>query len=115
LTETHLKGPDIDRPLVGGSLLDIAFKSKDSKRRLLINTVDAKASGEPSKREAAAAERIIVNKKSGDILVLIPKPRQNETIDMAALKDFLRPLFQEIQRPQDDSDPRNIPELFKWR
>ena len=113
LPETHLKGPDDAKPLRKGSFLDVTFKSRDTKRRLLINTIDTKADRvTPSKREAEAAARIIANKNSGDILVHIRKLRNDETLDMKELKKFLRPLFEEIARPADEKTIENLPRLW---
>ena len=91
----------------------MTFQSRDTKRRLLINTIDTKADRvTPSKREADAAARIIVNKESGDILVLIPKLRKDDALDTEELKKLLRPLFKEIARPADEKTIENLPRLW---
>ncbi len=111
--ETHLKGPDDAKPLRKGSFVDVTFQSRDTERRLLINTIDTKADRvTPSKREAEAAIRIIANKNSGDILVLIGKLRNDEALDMKDIKKFLRPLFEEIARPADENTIENLPRLW---
>ncbi|MCH7692823.1 MAG: hypothetical protein IID50_05205 [Proteobacteria bacterium] len=59
-----------------------------------------------------AAARIIVNKKTGDILLLIPKPRKDKALDTGELKKLLRPLFKEIARPADEKTIETLPRLW---
>jgi hypothetical protein len=92
----------------GGSYLDIAFRHEITGRRLFINTVDVRADKvTPSTREQNAAVRIILNAENGDILVLVPKPREGETFDRKAVEKFLRPFLEELGRPKPKVDPRN--------
>jgi hypothetical protein len=105
-TETYLPHPDTGR--LGSARPDISFKCKGTGRRLYINTIDTKADGiRPSTKEQASAVRIILNSKSGDILLLIPKPPKGQDIDYDAVEKIMGPLLREICEPEPEIDPRS--------
>ncbi len=84
---------------VGSSYLDIAFKSDRTGRKLLINTIDTRADNmTPTTREERAAIRILANSKTGDILILLPKPPRGQTYDFDRFLEWLRPHLEEIDR-----------------
>jgi hypothetical protein len=90
----------------GSSYLDLSIKNEGTGRILHVNTIDTRADGRtPSTREQGAAERILLNKESRDILVLVPKPRKGETVDNDALERFLEPLIEELANPVSELDP----------
>ncbi len=106
VTETYLKNA-LTKGRKGSSRTDITFISQKTDRRLFINTADRLADGTtPTSREHDAGIRIILNGESGGILVLVPKPGTGKTIDFEALKEFLRPMLEEIDQPKPDVDPR---------
>ena len=93
---------------LGSARPDITFQSRKSLRRLFVNTTDTNAAGTaPTKREFGSAVRIVLNGESGDILVLIGKPPNGRSLDMQALKEFLRPLLNELDNPAPKIDPRD--------
>lgn len=89
--------------LTGGSFLDITRKNKSTNRMLHINTYTPRADGSPDSREHRSGINAVYNMKSGDILVMIPKGAE---LDESALRDFLRPLMEEINDPPPEGDPR---------
>ena len=96
-SELWLSGPDGGTR--GSSYLDIAFESKRTRRKLLINTIDTRADNEtPTGREERAAVRIIANSDTGDILILLPKPPRGQTYDLDRFLEWLRPHLEEIDR-----------------
>lgn len=118
LRELYLRNRETDGRK-GSSRPDITFTSEKTDRRLFINTTDSRADGITlTTRERNGAIRIIVNGASGDILVTTPKPGEGQAIDLKALKEFLRPLLHEIDKPKPDIDPRdeNVPEelIRQW-
>lgn len=52
----------------------------------------------PSSREERAAVRILENSKTGDILVLLPKPPRGRVYDLDRFEDWVRPLLEEIDK-----------------
>lgn len=116
LKELHLRPKGKDG-LKDGSFLDIVITNRETGRRLLVNSIDTRSDGRtPTTRERNSAARIIVNKETGDILVLVPKPAAGETYDRAALKEFIRPFLHEIGRElsqdpqpaQTQEEPRHL-------
>ena len=96
-SELWLEGPDGGTR--GSSYVDIAFESKHTRRKLLINTIDTRADNEtPTGREERAAVRIIANSDTGDILILLPKPPRGQTYDLDRFLEWLRPHLEEIDR-----------------
>jgi hypothetical protein len=94
----------------GSSFLDVSFQDPVTKRFLHINTVDTKARGtQPSLREEKAAKRIIQNMDTerGDILVLIPKLEENETLDKEKFEEFITSSIKEVGTPYEKG--RGIP------
>ncbi len=95
--ELYLKPADLGR--AGGSYLDVAFVSRRTGRRLLINTVDTRADGvTPSSRENQAAERILRNSDTGDLLVIVPKPPRGQIYSLDHFEGWLRPILEELDK-----------------
>lgn len=104
--ETFLRPPSRTGTTKGGSYLDVSFQCGPTRKKLHVNTVDTRADGRtPSTREGEAAARIIRNKESGDILVLLPKPPTGRTYDAKAIGEFLRPYLIEICEPGSSDGP----------
>lgn len=83
----------------GSSYLDIAFESKQTERKLLINTVDTRADNVTlTGREEGAAVRILRNSETGDILVTLAKPPRGHAYDLERFLEWIRPLVEEIDR-----------------
>jgi hypothetical protein len=73
---------------------------------LHVNTVDADRFGKPTDREHNSALRILRNtshrnngKYLGDVLVLLPKLRDGETYDGAALQELFEDLVRAMAAP----------------
>ncbi len=74
---------------------------------MLINSHDPKADGvTPTGREEKAAVRIMKNKETGDILMLVPKLREGQILDCEALAKFARPLLDEIRKDRGEPGGR---------
>lgn len=94
--------------LKDGSFVDVTLETKGG-GRILVNTTDTYADGvNETGRERDAAIRIIRNKKANDILILIPKLKEGQTLNCDALAEFSKPYinqvkngvgFQDILRP----------------
>lgn len=114
IKETFLPNADTLK-VKGGNYIDLTFVHDETKRRLLIQSVDTRASGSRTSREHGNNVRVVRNMRTGDIVVLVPKPMPGQTLNVNALRALLRPLMQELGQPVP-SDPRNnsMPEDV-WR
>ena len=84
----------------GSNRTDITIQDKGSGRLLHIQTVTTKANGRvPSIGEHGANIRVLKNKETDDLLVLIPKLPKGAILDVEALKQRLRPIVEELGRP----------------
>ena len=99
----------IDGRRKGSSFVDLTFRNGRSGRRLHINTYDPRnLRGDPTKRELGAAVRIVYNAKAGDILLLIPKLKKKQFIDMDELRRRLHEWMCNMHKdPPKDIDPRD--------
>ena len=89
----------------GGTYIDVTHQSTRTGRYIHIQSIDTWADGEtPTARETRNNLRALVNKRTGDLLILVPKPKEGETFDHEVLKKFLRPYIQEIDRPHTNKD-----------
>lgn len=83
----------------GASYTDGTIKHAGTNRRLHFNTYDTWVDGEtPVKREGKAELRIILNKKDGDVFIMIPKPRPGQEINMDELERRAKPFMDELAR-----------------
>ncbi len=109
--EMHFKGHWTGN-LREGSFIDLTFKNTLNKRHLHINTTDVYANRlDETKREKEAAHRILVNGRSGDILLLIPKLLPGETLDEDYLREVLEQLIDELLGPKPEEHPRDSDDL----
>jgi hypothetical protein len=101
---------------LGASYLDGALQHQGTGRHLLFNDYSAKADGfSPTGREEAAAVKVMVNKGNGDMLVMIPKPKEGFEIDDQALARAIRPILDELAKPFDRENPGLSAERFHIR
>ncbi len=112
----------IDGQRKGSSFVDLTFKHGRSGRRLHINTYDPRnLRGDLTKRELAAAVRIVYNAAKGDVLVLIPKLKKKQAIDLDELQNRLRNIMCDMDKdppeidPRDAISPRRLINIFKGR
>jgi hypothetical protein len=118
VTETWL-GPRVKtrRPdgtedkITGGARPDITFTApkKDpndpNAPRLFINTAD-RTGMDPNKRETESALRILANSNSRDLLLIVPKLRQGETLDFDALHGVVSALLDRLCSETDSKADR---------
>ena len=113
--ETHLKNRDTGGRK-GGNFIDITFITSGLRKiRIFINTVDTHADGKTlSAREERAAQQILINKEEDAILITIPKPGANETVDIDALEDLIEPLIRKLKDLSDgELDPGSVDQWIK--
>ena len=113
--ETHLKNRDTGSRK-GGNFIDITFITSGLRKiRIFINTVDTHADGKTlSAREERAAQQILINKEEDAILITIPKPGANETVDIDALEDLIEPLIRKLKDLSDgELDPGSVDQWIK--
>lgn len=87
----------------GGARADITFSApkKDPNDpneippRLFINTVD-RTGIDPKKRESESALRILANSNSRDLLLMVPKLRKGEALDLDALRSVVSALLDRL-------------------
>lgn len=105
---TEAYPPNRDAGRLGTVRTDITFTSQTTGRRLFLNTTETKTDGTaPTRREYEAAVRVILNGEAGDSLVLVAKPPRGHSLDLEVLKEFLRPLLRELNKPAPEIDPRH--------
>ncbi len=79
----------------GSARPDIVFEEPTGKR-LFINTVDRLRDLRPSAREERSALRILENSASGDILLLVPKLKLGESLNLASFRSLLSELLDKL-------------------
>ncbi len=65
-------------------------------------------SSTPSTREQAAAERILINKENGDIVVLIPKLQKDQGLNYDGSDEFLTDVIEELGKERSEIDPNDV-------
>lgn len=103
----------------GGVRPDVWFGFGKDGPQLFINTIDSRGEGDtlrPSGREARAGGRIIRNGGSGNLLLMVPKPRKGEAIDMATLKPWICLALESLLDPHSGADEgdTNVPAQERW-
>ena len=99
IKETPLRAPGETKSMKDGSWLDVTATTEDG-TNIYVNTYDTRADSiTPTTRERKAAVRVMRNKKTGDIFIMVPKPRKDEKINLKKLKEFLRPIVRELKSP----------------
>ncbi len=97
-------GSDVTEDKIsGGARPDITFSApkKDPNDpneippRLFINTVD-RTGIDPKKRESESALRILANSNSRDLLLMVPKLRKGEALDLDALRSVVSALLDRL-------------------
>lgn len=94
IKETHLG------PIKGGSWADITYTIKHGGRRLFVNTYDvANRTLQATKREWGNAIRLLGHAKRGDMLLLVPKLRRDQELDIEGFKRLIHNLLDELCEP----------------
>ncbi len=97
IPETHLG------PIKGGSWADITYTVKHGGRRLFVNTYDvANRTLQATKREWGNAIRLLGHAKRGDILLLVPKLRKDQALDIGGFKRLIHNLLDELCEPAQE-------------
>lgn len=92
--ETHLG------PIKGGSWADITYTVKHGGRKLFVNTYDvANRTLQATRREWGNAIRLLGHAKRGDILLLVPKLRKDQALDIEGFKRLIHNLLDELCEP----------------
>jgi hypothetical protein len=103
--ETYLKGAGPGTR--GSNTIDVTIENKETERRIHFQSIDVRRDGRtPSTREERGNDRAVVNKKDGDIVVLVPKLPTGAKIDRELLKEYIRPFVEELNTPTSTPDPR---------
>jgi len=112
IKETLLRAPGEIKSTKGGSWLDGTGTTEDG-INIHVNTYDTRADGvTPTTREHKAAVRIMRNKSSGDVFVMIPKPKKGEKLNLVKLKEFLRPVVRELK--SQSAKPKDTNRWRQW-
>lgn len=96
--EEYLKS---DQGKKDSSYVDITFTDKVSGRKCHVNSYTPRADGEPDQREDIGAFKILLNKETGDILLLVRKLFPGETLDRDGLKEAMQWCLRSIRDPYD--------------
>jgi len=100
LLEKYLSG-GVPGSTKDGSFVDMAIYDPITQRWIYMNTSDVRKSGLFASQEILQRNKLLLNKKTGDIIILSPKPPAGYVIDEVGAKEFLRPLIREISLPYD--------------
>ena len=108
IPETHLG------PIKGGSWADITYTIKHGGRHLFVNTYDvANRTLQATKREWGNAIRLLGHAERGDILLLVPKLRKDQALDIEGFKRLIHNLLDELCEPKPDGEQHTDPGVLR--